>query len=106
MKLYAYRHGNIEHARESECRLFVSKVTSLVQDKWLCSQARAIINRVVDYFVWSKMCSGGHSLLKERWKPPVSDRNGLSFKTLAFLKPGFSESHKNMQKMSTKHGTI
>ena len=53
-----------ERARESKRVRFVSKVTSMAKDSWLCSRARAIINRVVDYFVWLKMCSGGRGPLK------------------------------------------
>ena len=63
MKSHAYGVV-IEGARESECRLFLSKVTLVAKDKWLCSQARAVISRVVDYFVWMKMHSGGRCPLK------------------------------------------
>ena len=34
-------------------------LTSIAKDTWLSSQARTIINRVVDYFARSKMGSGG-----------------------------------------------
>ena len=40
----------IELARESECRPFISKVTSMTKHKRSCSQASALINRVVGYF--------------------------------------------------------
>ena len=53
----------IEHAHESESRPFVSKVISMAEDSQMCSQARAIINKVVDYFVQLKMRSGGLGLL-------------------------------------------
>ena len=63
MKSHAYGVV-IEGVRESECRLFLSKVTLVAKDKWLCSQARAVISRVVDYFVWMKMRSRGRCPLK------------------------------------------
>ena len=36
----------------------------MAKNSRLCSQARAIINRTVDYFARLKMCSGGHGPLK------------------------------------------
>ena len=81
----------IEHARESERRLFISNVTWTV-DKWLCSQARATSNRIVNYFAWLKMRTGikWRSWLVEknnRSLALVSERDGLR---LAFWMPEFS----------------
>ena len=45
----------------------------MAQDSRLCSQARALINRVVTYFAQLKMCSEGRGPLKEPQKPLVSD---------------------------------
>ena len=36
------------------------------QRQRLCSQARAIVNKVVDYFAQLKMRIGGHGLLKRK----------------------------------------
>ena len=54
----------IERARGSERMPVVSMVTSMEKDYWLCSQARAIINRVVDYFAQLKMRNTGRGPLK------------------------------------------
>ena len=54
----------IEHACESKLRPFVSTITSMAKNTQLCSQAIVIINRVMDYFVWWKKCSGGSGPLK------------------------------------------
>ena len=72
----------LERARECEGRLVVSKVTSTAKDKRLCSQARAIINRVVDYLARLKIRNGCRSPLKPS-KLPVSDCDELRW---AFLK--------------------
>ena len=54
----------IERACESEHTLFVSMVTSMAKASRLYSQARTIINRVVDYLARLKMRSGGRGMLK------------------------------------------
>ena len=54
----------IERVHEGKCRLFVSKVSSTGKDPQLCSQARAVINKVYDYFALLKMHSGGCGLLE------------------------------------------
>ena len=54
----------IERAHESEHRPFISKVTSMAKDSRLCFQARATINKVVDYLARLKMRSGGCVTLK------------------------------------------
>ena len=45
----------IERARASQRRMFLSKMTSAEKHKRLCSQARAVINRVVGYLTRLKM---------------------------------------------------
>ena len=49
----------IEPSCERERRPFFSMLTSTAKDKRSSSQARTIINRVVDYFAGLKMGSGG-----------------------------------------------
>ena len=75
----------IKRARESERRRFISEVTPMAEESWLCSRARSIINRDIDYFARLKMHSGGCGQLTRppEQKPPVSDRD--QFKT-DFLK--------------------
>ena len=64
MRTHVHAGVVIECASESEHRQLVSKVTSTAKDGQLCSQARAIINRVVEDFAWLKVHSGGHGPLK------------------------------------------
>ena len=78
-------------------------MNSLAKDSQLCSQARAIINRVVNYFAQLKMRSGGRGPLKEPWKPLVSDCDG--FKT-DFPKARFFSKPQNTRWMSSRYGSI
>ena len=85
----------IKHARESECRSFVS----VAKDKPLCSWARAISSRVVDYFAWLKMRSEGRGPLKRASK--ATSWWLWWIKTLAFLK-----STKYVKDLGTRHSSI
>ena len=42
----------IEGLHEGKRRPFVSKVTSMLKEKHLCSEERGIINKTSDYFAW------------------------------------------------------
>ena len=81
----------IERSRESERRPFPFQSDLDGKNQRFCFQARAVINRVVNYLARSIMRRGGRGALKgtneaigqwSRW-----------FKTLAFVKTGFYQSH-------------
>ena len=78
------------------CHLYpISSVNGLIVIFVLVSQ-KFIINRVADNLARLKMHSGGHGPLKR-----MSEATGQWpqwIKTLAFLKPGFSESHNVREK--------
>ena len=59
----------IKRARESERRPFFSKVTSMAKGQRLCSRARAVTNRVVDYSARLKMRNRGRGPLKRTSEP-------------------------------------
>ena len=83
-----------ECAHDSVHRQFRSKLGNHNDERQtvVCSQARAIINRVFSYFAWLEKRSGRCGLLKRA--PEAVGQWSWWIVALALMKPGFSESHK------------